>query len=254
MKAYDQLAPTYNIIFDNEERLKREDPFFEHLFQEHMATSILDLGCGAGGHSLYWSEKGMNVVGIDSSAGMIAEARSQAEAQGLDVEFQCIPITDFSSKLQQRFNAVVCLGNTVAHLLQPEQLGRLLRETVACLKVTGVAVFHCVNFRRILDIKRRDHPVLSRTVEGKEYVFCRFYDFHPHALEFNMVLLAKEDGAWTSHSSQILHYPWMKEDLETLAKDAGFTDVMFYGGMDFSDFDPEKSADLFMVCELGGEE
>lgn len=251
MKAYDYLASYYDIVFDWEERLRREEPFFETLFQEKMATSILDLGCGAGGHSLFWSDLGMHVVGLDSSAGMIREAQRRADEEGLDVEFHCLSITDFSQKVQQRFDAVVCVGNTLPHLIEPEAVRRLFRETIASMKPTGVAIFHCINYHRILEVKKRDHPVLSKVVDDKEYVLCRFYDFLPHALEFNTVMLIKDQEGWHSHSSQVLHYPWMKDDLETLAKEAGFSHVMFYGGLDFSPFNPDESKDLYMVCEVG---
>ena len=251
MKFYDHLAQTYDYFIDWETRIKREDPFFQHLFRERLASSILDLGCGTGGHAIHWAELGFNVVGLDSSTEMIEFARRRAEQEEIDIEFQCLSMTDFTTRIQQKFDVIVCLGNTVSHLLDAETLKKMYQQTVASLKESGVAVFHALNFRRIQEFKRRDFPVKSRVVDDKEYVFIRFYDFRNDELEFNFVVSARENGEWISRSYQLKHHPWMQPDLVALAKASGFTEVMCYGGYDFSEFDPEKSDDLLLVCERG---
>lgn len=251
MKFYDQLSADYDAFIDWDARMKREDPFFQHIFRECLATSILDLGCGTGGHSLFWGDMGMNMVGVDSAAGMIKIAEQRAEEKELDIEFQCLPITDFSKRIQQQFDSIVCVGNTISHLLTEEDVLKCFRETAASLKPSGAAIIHCLNYQRILDVKKRDMPVKSRTIDGKEYVFCRFYEFGTPNLTFHFVIAVKEDGAWRSHSHQLLHHPWRRNELVRLAKQAGFTQIMQYGGYDFSEFVDTESNDLILVCETG---
>lgn len=50
---------------------------------------VLDVGCGRGASSLFWARRGAQVVGLDPSGSMIAEARRAlaAEGAGLDVAF-----------------------------------------------------------------------------------------------------------------------------------------------------------------------
>jgi len=251
MKFYDQMAQTYDYFIDWPERIKREDPFYQHLFQECLGKSIIDLGCGTGGHALHWGGMGYNVVGIDSSSKMIQYARELAEKEDVDIEFQCMKITDFASRFQQKFDAVVCSGNTLSHLLDKPSVMRLFMESIAVMKITGAAIYHILNYQLILENRRRDFPVKSRIVDGTEYVFARFYDFQNEHLEFNMVSAVKDENGWHSRSSQLLHHPWMAEELIEMAKEAGFTEVMTYGGYDFSEFNPETSQDLLLVCELG---
>jgi 2-polyprenyl-3-methyl-5-hydroxy-6-metoxy-1,4-benzoquinol methylase len=51
---------------------------------------LLDFGCGRGMLSLPLAQRGMNVVGVDTSAAEIATARERAAALGLsNAEFQC---------------------------------------------------------------------------------------------------------------------------------------------------------------------
>lgn len=252
MKFYDQLSQSYDFFINWQDRIKAEDPFFQHLFQERMAISLLDLGCGTGGHSIHWGKMGYNVVGIDSSSKMIKQAQQIAEDEEVDIEFQCMKITDFAKKIQQKFDAVICVGNTVSHLLDKEALLAMFKESANALKLTGVAIFHILNYQPIMENKSRDLPVKSHIdEEGKEHVFFRFYDYLPHHLEFNMVVGVKDENGWQSRSHQLLHHPWTNEELLETAKEAGFTHIMCYGGYDFSDFNPEKSKDLLLVCELG---
>lgn len=251
MKVYSNLAPVYDYFIDWDARIRREDSFYQHLFQERLATSILDIGCGTGGHALHWAAMGYNVVGLDSSREMIEHAQKRGEEEELDIEFQCLPMTDFASRINQKFDGVVCLGNNIAHLLEADHVKKLFTETIASMKETGVAIFHTLNYYRILEHKRRDFPAKSRIVGDKEYLFLRYYNFMTPLLDFHFVTAVKENGEWTSKGYQLKHYPWRQEELLPLAKEAGFTQVMSYGGYDFSEFDPLTSNDLLLVCELG---
>jgi 2-polyprenyl-3-methyl-5-hydroxy-6-metoxy-1,4-benzoquinol methylase len=253
MKFYDQLAQAYDYFIDWEARIKREDPFYQHLLQERIGTSILDLGCGSGGFSIHWAETGYNVVGIDSSSAMVQQAQKNAEEKEIDIEFQCLQMTDFANKIQQQFDVIICVGNNLAHILEPVKLKRVFTETMKSMKPSGLAVFHILNYHRILDIKRRDFPARNREVDGKEYLFLRFYNFLKDFLEFNMVMAVKEDGQWSSRSMQMKHKPWTHEELIRLAKEAGFTDVMTYGDYQFSEFNAQDSENLIMVCEVNEE-
>lgn len=254
MKAYNQLAPFYDYMIHWDERLQVEDFFFQHLFREQMTQSILDLGCGTGEHVLHWAEMGLNVTGVDSAKEMIAQARQKAESLDVDVEFLCLPIDQFSSKIEEKFDMIICIGNTLPHILDPGKLQLLMKNIAGSLNPFGSVVFHLHNYDPILDVQRRDFPVKSREVDGKEYVFMRFYDYHKDKLLFNLVSAVKENGGWTSKSHSVFHYPWRLPELKDIALEAGFKTVMTYGDFKFNDFNPTESENLIMVCDFQEEE
>lgn len=50
-------------------------PKLEQRALELCSGAILDIGCGAGNHALYLQEKGMNITGLDNSAGAVETCR-----------------------------------------------------------------------------------------------------------------------------------------------------------------------------------
>ncbi len=55
---------------------------------------VLDVGCGTGLLSRLASEQAGEVAGIDAAEGMIAVARSNAQRQGIDIDFRAALIED----------------------------------------------------------------------------------------------------------------------------------------------------------------
>ncbi len=67
---------------------------------------VLDIGCGAGRHSLYLQQKGFDVTGIDNSPGAIKVCKSR----GLRKAF-VRPITDVDKFKPDSFDTVLMFGN-----------------------------------------------------------------------------------------------------------------------------------------------
>jgi 2-polyprenyl-3-methyl-5-hydroxy-6-metoxy-1,4-benzoquinol methylase len=56
---------------------------------------ILDLGCGLGGLSIYFANKGASVTGVDISSLAIGCAHEIAQDRGLDIHYQHMDITNY---------------------------------------------------------------------------------------------------------------------------------------------------------------
>ena len=67
---------------------------------------ILDIGCGAGRHSLYLQEKGFEVTGIDNSPGAIKVCKLRGLNKAL-----IRPITEIDKFKPNSFDTVLMLGN-----------------------------------------------------------------------------------------------------------------------------------------------
>jgi SAM-dependent methyltransferase len=83
---------------------------------------VLDVGCGAGRHSLYLQEKGFDVVGIDISplAVKVCRLRGLKKRRVMPIE-----ATDFE---QGSFDTVIMMGNNFGLFGSFEKARRLLKK------------------------------------------------------------------------------------------------------------------------------
>ena len=77
MTVFGSYAQFYDILYQDKD-YEAECDFLEQIFDRYApgpVRTILDLGCGTGGHTLPLARRGYEVVGVDRSEKMLAEAR-----------------------------------------------------------------------------------------------------------------------------------------------------------------------------------
>ena len=84
-----QLAAAYDVEADVIARDSTLLPEEETLVRRYLRPGqrLLDVGCGAGREAIAFARAGLEIVGIDIAASMIARARDSARAAGLEIEF-----------------------------------------------------------------------------------------------------------------------------------------------------------------------
>ena len=85
--------------------------------------SVLEPGCGSGRMLAAFAARGLEAVGIDRSAPMLALARARLETAGLDARLVLGDMADFD--LGRPVDGAVCPINTLSHLA-PAEVGRHL--------------------------------------------------------------------------------------------------------------------------------
>jgi len=71
-----------------------EVPYILELLDDVQGKRVLDAGCGGGFYSLWLSENGAKVLGIDGSKEMIKIAKRKASSKMLDAEFMIGDVSD----------------------------------------------------------------------------------------------------------------------------------------------------------------
>jgi len=175
---FDGHAPAYNDNSFTQNTMAEVDFLIEE-FRLAPGSSIIDIGCGTGRHSIELAKRGYRMTGVELSSGMLAEAGRSAEKAEVEVEWLHADATRFAS--EKVFDAAICLcegafgllgrdGDPIGHSLA------ILRNISAVLKPHAKAVFTVVNgFATIRQMtqqdveERRFDPLTMAAVYDEEY-------------------------------------------------------------------------------------
>ncbi len=247
---YDELSVDYDRFVDWPGRLAVELPFIVGLLNEHHAAIVLDVASGTGMHAIALARQGFAMTGADISRGMVEQARANARTAGIWVRLEEAGFGNLASFFgSASFDAVLCLGNSLPHVLSRDDLDKTLLDFSACLKPHGVLLIQNRNFDAVIANHARWMEPQSYVEAGTEWVFQRFYDFDPDGLlSFNMITLKRPPGGkWTQDVVTSRMRPVLKFELLLSLHEAGFTHLKSYGDMTGSEYSHEKSPNLVVV-------
>jgi len=106
-------------------------------------SSVLDLGCGTGGHALELARRGYRVVGVDRSHQMLAKAKEKGSKTGSSPDFIRADIRSFS--LAQPFDAAIAMFAVLGYLTTDDKLFSALDSIRTHLKTGGIFLFDAWN-------------------------------------------------------------------------------------------------------------
>lgn len=255
---YDDFSSDYDRFVNWENRLKGEMPFIENLIQQVKSqteeTAVLDAACGTGMHAIALAKKGFLTSGADLSSGMIQRAMQNAVEAGASVRFETAGFGSLAKIFgQASFDVVLCLGNSLPHLLSPIDLNAALVDFANCLKPGGLLLIQNRNFDAVLVQHERWMEPQSHREGEREMVFLRFYDFEPQGLiNFNIVTLVRnQENTWTQRVSSTLLYPLREAELIQGLNGAGFPRNVRYGNLAGAPFSPQSSGNLVVAAYRG---
>jgi SAM-dependent methyltransferase len=251
IEFYDRLAEFFDVMTDWQSRLVVELPFLEQIFARHCVQTVLDCACGTGGHAIALAQRGYCVTGSDISAQMIARAQTNAERAGLAIPFAVARFQDLYSTINAQFDAVLCLGNSLPHVLTDAAALESLLNMRVCLRSGGTLILHNLNYDKRWKERPRWFTVNAGTLEDREALVWRFADYDETAglIAFNIALFTKnESGAWSVDVQSTLQHPYRQSEIELLLRRAGFREIAFYGNLQGVPFDVEQSADVVAVA------
>lgn len=132
-RAFDELAAGYDATFSDSALGKTLRSLvwtrLEDVFRA--PQHILELGCGTGVDALALARRGVDVIAIDASQGMVQVARQKA-APGDRVAFHCLPMESLAASFEgQSFDGVLSNFGAVNCV---QDLGALVSDVALCLR------------------------------------------------------------------------------------------------------------------------
>lgn len=169
MPVFADYARFYDALYVDKD-YESECDFLERIFERYgsgRVRSILDLGCGTGGHALPLAQRGFTVTGVDRSVAMLAEARKKAGeivSSESDVKFVEADIQDLD--LGKTFDAVVAMFAVVSYLTANDDLLRMFRAVRRHLAPGGLFVFDAWHGPAVLAERPADrYKIMGRSPE-----------------------------------------------------------------------------------------
>lgn len=222
MAFYEELSRYYDEIF-------AVSPAEMSFIREKLAgrKRILDLGCGTGNKTELLAGPDRRIVGLDLDPAMIELAQKNHSRPGL--EYQVGDLTAFGRDFPPAsFEALLCLGNTLPHLIELGQLRRFMDQVAATLAPGGDLIIQIINYDHILDDQVRELPL----IETEAVVFRRYYEWtgpgDPAEIRFRTRLEIKGGPAY---DNDIPLRPIRQAELKALMAES-FEAPAFFGGYD----------------------
>jgi SAM-dependent methyltransferase len=127
----------YELVYKqrNEREAEQVIDLLEHMVQPRPGAAILDMGCGRGRHSRSLTRRGYHVTGVDLSERALAQARTRAAAEGLDIDFRRGDMRE--PVCEACFDGVVNLFTAFGYFDDDAEHARTLHALATALKPGG---------------------------------------------------------------------------------------------------------------------
>jgi len=161
-----------------------EWPIIEQKAMDFAKGRVLEIGCGAGRHALYLQQKGLSVVGVDSSPLVVkvCKLRGLKKAKIMSLENLTFKPNTFST--------ILMLGGNFGLMGNPEKARRLLK------KLRGITTKNAIIITETRDPYKTENPLhleyhrLNRSrgkLGGQTRIRIRFEKTVTKWIEFLMV-------------------------------------------------------------------
>jgi sarcosine/dimethylglycine N-methyltransferase len=221
-------------LIDWDARAESEGYFFIDVLQERGVRKVLDVATGTGFHSIRLLEAGFEVVSADGSPEMLAKAFENGRSRGHILRTVNADWRWLNRDVHEKFDAIICLGNSFTHLFSERDRRKALAEFYAALRHDGILIMDQRNYDMIMDDGFHSkhtyyycgHDVKAAP-EHTDEGLCRFrYEFPDNSVfHLNM-------------------FPLRKAYLRKLMHEVGFQRVQSFG--DFQETHHQEQPDFFI--------
>lgn len=224
MESFDKYAEYYDLIYHDKDYGK-ECNFIEEIIQNYstnLVKTILDCGCGTGGHTIPLAQRGYAVTGIDASKRELKHARRKAKESNVNADFQSGDLRQL--ELGKTVDACICMFAVLNYITVTEEiietLRRIRRHLAAdslfvCDIWNGLAVLRQLPSVRVKVVQNEKIRVI-RTVEPELDAFN-----HICRLKYRLLISHGDKLIEEIIETHVIRY-YFPQEIKHYLKDAGF--------------------------------
>jgi SAM-dependent methyltransferase len=244
--TFDEHADIYELLVDWPRRLAAEEPLYRRVFQQVGVCRVLDAACGTGHQAAMFASWGLQAEGADISPGMIAQARARfGESASLT---WAIRSYDQPVEAGQLFDAVICVGNSLALAGDLAVVERAVHNMMAALRSGGVCIIGVLNLWKLPEGKTLWQKCQRVQYRGADHVLLKSVHRCGDRGHIDFADLDLSGGGakprYDAAEFLGIHADWLMRT----ATAQGAASVECYGSYGFEAYDPARSTDLVVTC------
>jgi 2-polyprenyl-3-methyl-5-hydroxy-6-metoxy-1,4-benzoquinol methylase len=186
----------------------------------------------------------VEMTAVDVSKKMLERVKAHAKLHHVKIDIAESRFQDLPDRVHRKFDAVLCMGNSLPHLSTHRDLEQSLKNFWTVLNPGGLLFLQILNYDRILEKRERVQSVK----EMGEVTFVRFYEFHRDHVIFNILKLKKENGQPVQELESVRLRPILKDEMIRGLHQAGFSEIHIHGSIMLDDFHEQSSKDLVVLA------
>jgi len=225
-----QFGRNYSTAYDRIYHYKdygAECDFIEALFRKYdvEVKTILDIGCGTGGHLVPLAERGYHVTGVDRSKYMLAHAEKKIIKRGIDCELIQGDLCQL--KLDRAFDAVISMFAVMGYLTSNAQLASACRLARHHVRQGGVFIFDGWYGPGVLNKPPTASLKSTPTSDGKVVRFNKpTLNMATHTVENHVTIWVIEKNRLVAKETERHHVRlFFHEEIRSILETVGFGDV-----------------------------
>jgi 2-polyprenyl-3-methyl-5-hydroxy-6-metoxy-1,4-benzoquinol methylase len=241
-KFYTSIAAYYSEIFPfNPSQVS----LMEQMMGPLHGKTILDVGCASGELAFQLAQLDAKVTAIDLNKSLLADAREKRYHENVTYLWaNMLHIARLFGR--SKFDGVVCLGNTLVHLMNPMQMRDFFSGVLTVLKPGGKFMLQILNYDKIF----AERPATLPLIDTPSVMFERHYIYEEgtREIDFKTRLTLKQSGEVIDNQTELLGIG--SADLTLLMDVAGLKDIQLFGGFDGSPFSKDKLPLIFTASKI----
>jgi len=247
--AYESLAVDYDWMFDDEavaDGRAINRPATARLLQRiGRGSAVLDAACGTGVDAAALARRGFTVWAADESGAMLEAAAARIRRERLAIPVLHSTWEDLPAATSERFDAVLCVGNSLVHAAGRDAMVRALTGLRRMVRPGGHVVIDSRNWEK-LHADRQIVQVADRVVsrDGRRCFLLYAWEIPDRLGQehiAHLVFVFENGGQVQPHEYVITFRPFTVSELRERLELAGLTEV---------DTDFDDSGDRYAVVTV----
>lgn len=247
MSTYEAFASVYDLFMEQ----VAYDQWLAHIAAVWekfgiAPRSVIDLGCGTGNLLLPLAARGLDAIGVDLSAEMLAEAEHKARQQGLSPRLVCQDMTEL--ELGERADCILSLCDSMNYLTEDGDLEQAFCRIAQHLTQEGLFLFD-------LNTEYKFHEILGQNIfaaseDGAAYIWENDYDAESNINEYHVSFFIEQENGLYERTDEF-HYEraYALEEIKAALDAAGLKLLAVYDGYSF-DAPRDESERLLLAARL----